>query len=270
MIGIYAGEGSTNSEQNVCIGAYTGRFSTGCLESLFIGTHAGYGAKGMEKAISIQTRVPDGFVNNNKRDFSWIQKTGIGVAVIGEEYAIDINNGVQGFMPHDGATLHIGRKLDDYGTVGAATIKSADIKSSALNLTPPTATKSALKLWLSPQTTGVSNQSKNLFETQYRSVGASTAPYAVANPIINQYGALRLPVATGISAHAAAEQRELIDYVGNIIPKGDGVVTMYQGIQGGSLGNIGTGLAICIKVVGQATHTWFRTGFSFEVPMQAG
>jgi hypothetical protein len=270
MIGYLAGYSSSNGTQNISIGDSTAYLSKNCTRCLFMGIAAGYESDGMKNAISIQTREPVGFGNANKRDFSWIQKTNLG-AVIGDQYAIDINNGVQGFMPHAGATLHIGRKLDDFGTAGAATIKSADIKSSALNLTPPTETKSALKLWLCPQTTALSNQSKNLFETQYRSVGASTAPYAVANPIINQYGMLRLPIARSISAHDAAEQRELIDYTGNIIPKGDGVVIMFQGGIGvGSLGYIGTGLAICLKLAGQATHTWFRTGFTFETPMQAG
>jgi hypothetical protein len=246
MIGPSAGAYSKDSEFNLYIGDYAGWSSTGCIQSLFIGMGAGYQAKGMLNAISIQSKqVLEFHTPPYKRDFSWIQKTGLGVAVAGEECAIDINNGIQGFMPHhDGTTLHIGRKLDDFGTTGAATIKSADIKSSALNLTPPTATKSALKLWLSPQTTALSNQSKNLFETQYRSVGASTAPYAVANPIINQYGALRLPLATGLTGNAGAA--ELIGNGGHNVPKGEGVVALYQ------IYNVGTGIAMCIGT------TWVR------------
>ena len=244
MIGFGTGSNSWNGSQNISIGDSTGSNSKDCTRSLFMGIAAGYEADGMKNAISIQTREPIGFGNNNKRDFSWIEKTGLGVAVTGEQYAIDINNGVQGFIPYAGATLHIGRKLDDYGTAGAATIKSADIKASALNLTPPTGTKSALKLWLCPSTTGVSNQSKNLFETQYRSVGASTAPYANANPIINQYGALRLPLATVVTGSVGAA--ELTGNGGQIIPKGEGVVALYQ------ITGVGTGIAMCIGT------TWYR------------
>ena len=232
MIGYYAGSNSLNGSQNISIGDSTGKDSKNCKLSLFMGIQAGYEANGMKNAISIQTREVEGFGNNNKRDFSWIQKNGF-VAVTGEQYAIDINNGVQGFMPYAGATLHIGRRLDDFGTAGAATIKSADIKNSALNLTPPMTNKSALKLWLCPSTTGVSNQSKNLFETQYRSVGASTAPYANPNPIINEYGALRLPLAISSSAG------ELVDTNNNYIPKATGVVALLKSP------GLGTGIVMC-------------------------
>jgi hypothetical protein len=241
MIGWLAGAHSTDSQGNVYIGDNAGESSTSCTQSLFIGPAAGSQAHAMLNAISIQSRLVEGY---NKVDFSWIEKNVNEVALIGEQYAIDINNGVQGFMPYVGATLHIGRKLNDFGTAGAATIKSADIKNSALNLTPPTADKSALKLWLCPQTTALSNQSKNLFETQYRSVGASTAPYALANPIINEYGMLRLPLATGVIGSIGTAR--LVGNGGHDIPKVEGVVALYK------ITNVGTGIAMCIGT------TWHR------------
>jgi hypothetical protein len=109
---------------------------------------------------------------------------------------------------------------------------------------------------LYPENNDVSNQSKNLFETQYRnapSVSSSSAPYPVTNAIINQYGVLRLPLASGTQGTGAAA--ELIGNSNQIIPKGEGVVALYEIPHLGT--NNGSGIAVCLGSTATG-FTWYK------------
>jgi hypothetical protein len=227
MIGASAGLSGLASNSAVMIGAGAGLSSFDCDNSIFLGQTAGRNASGVKNSISIQS--------NLSQDFYWADPTGA-------PNLFSINDGIQGYVGN-AANLHIGRKLDTYASVGTAIVNWSNIKDSALNLTPPTAAKSALRLWGCPTIVAPNSnlnevtQSENLFETQYRPVGATkftpTTPYSTQNPIINQYGALRLPRATSSAAG------QLVDTAGNIIPKADGVVALYQ------ITDVGTGIVMC-------------------------
>jgi hypothetical protein len=234
----FSGSLSSNA---VMIGTQAGDRSYDCDNSVFIGVFAGRTASGIKNSISFQA--------NTGIDFYWANPTG-------QPNLIDINGCIQGHIPNIGASLHIGRKLDPHNTVGAATITATGILNSALNLTPTVQTRSALKLWLYPENNDVSNQSKNLFETQYRnapSVSSSSAPYPVTNAIINQYGVLRLPLASGTQGTGAAA--ELIGNSNQIIPKGEGVVALYEIPHLGT--NNGSGIAVCLGSTATG-FTWYK------------
>ena len=238
LVGNNVGFSGSLSNNAVMIGTQAGAYSYDCDHSVFIGVYAGRNASGIKNSISFQS--------NTGIDFYWANPTG-------QPNLLDINGCIQGHIPDVGASLHIGRKLDPHNTAGAATITATGILNSALNLTPTVQTRSALKLWLYPETTAVSNQSKNLFETQYRSVGASTAPYANPNPIINEYGALRLPLASGLMDTGAAA--ELIGNSNQIIPKGEGVVALYEIPHLGT--NNASGIAVCLGSTATG-FTWYK------------
>ena len=244
LLGSFAAFSGGASSNAVMIGTQAGDRSYDCDNSVFIGVYAGRSASGIKNSISFQA--------NTGVDFYWANPTG-------QPNIIDINGCIQGHIPNVGASLHIGRKLDPYNTAGAATITATGILNSALNLTPTLQTRSALKLWLYPESigAGVSNQSKNLFETQYRSAPSfgvlSSAPYPVTNAIINQYGVLRLPLASGTQGTGAAT--ELIGNSNQIIPKGEGVVALYEIPHLGT--NNGSGIAVCLGSTATG-FTWYK------------
>jgi hypothetical protein len=244
LIGSFAAFSGGASSNAVMIGTQAGDRSYDCDHSVFIGTYAGRIASGIKNSISFQA--------NTGIDFYWANP-------IGQPNLLDINGCIQGHIPNVGASLHIGRKLDPHNTAGAATITATGILNSALNLTSTTATRSALKLWLYPESigAGVSNQSKSLFETQYRSapsVGTSSAPYPFTNAVINQYGVLRLPLASGTDGNTGAAA-QLIGNNLQIIPKGEGVVALYQIPHLGT--NNASGIAVCLGSTATG-FTWYK------------
>jgi hypothetical protein len=240
MIGASAGLSGLASNSAVMIGASAGLASFDCDNSIFLGYTAGRNASGIKNSISIQS--------NLSQDFYWADPTGA-------PNLFSINDGIQGYVGN-AANLHIGRKLDSYSSAGTAIVNWDNIRYSALNITPPASNKAALRLWGCPTTVTVGdlintvNQQENLFETQYRfadtPANTPTVPYANSNTIINRFGALTLPFASGVSG--VEPNQQLMGNGNQAIPKAEGVVALYV------IPGVGTGIAICLGT----TPQWYK------------
>ena len=207
----------------VAIGTNAGRQTHLCDNSIFIGPYAGDQCKGMRNSISLSNRSAAA-----SRDFLFADDHDVSL--------LDIGLGIQGSIQDVGAHIHIGLKLDNYGTANGRDID--DIRgTSALTLTPVGQSEHALKLNLHPEdgNIGDSDQLNSLLRTEYRPLGAGgTTRYSQTNEIINNFGMLKLPIA--VSQIGSGPSAELVDQNGNIIPRANGTVCIYYSFAGGNDG----------------------------------
>lgn len=220
-----SGDSTSNLANNiVAIGTNAGRKTHLCDNSIFIGPYAGDQCKGMRNSISLSNRsVP------TSRDFLFADDHDVSL--------LDIGYGIQGSIQDVGAHIHVGLKLDNYGTANGRDLN--DIRgTSALTLTPVGESEFALKLNLHPEdgNIGDSDQSNSLLRTEYRpySLGATTK-YSTTNEIINKFGMLRIPKA--LTKTGSGSSTQLVDTGANEIPREDGTIAMYAST------TLGTGIA---------------------------
>ena len=226
--------GGHSSSNTVFIGRSAGRNTYNVDNSVFIGQNAGRGCYNTVRSIKISTSSTFG-----TRDFEWADTT--------DTDLLDIGGGIQGSIEPEGSYLHIGRKLDDFGTANG--IDVSDLRDvSALTITPSDNDRMGIMLKLHPQdgNFGVSDQSQSLLRTEYREYGSggTSQRNSTTNEIINKYGLLRLPKAVSSTGTGSATQ--LYDALGNEIARVDGVVTLYD------LGSNIQGLAVCIS------NVWYK------------
>jgi len=220
-----SGDSTSNLATNiVAIGTNAGRQTHLCDNSIFIGPYAGDQCKGMRNSISLSNRSASA-----SRDFLFADDHDVSL--------LDIGFGIQGSIQDVGAHIHVGLKLDNYGTANGRDL--SDIRgTSALTLTPVSEGEFALKLNLHPEdgNIGDSDQLNSLLRTEYRpySLGATTK-YSTTNEIINKFGMLRIPKA--LTKTGSGSSTQLVDAGSNEIPREDGTIAMY-----GST-TLGTGIA---------------------------
>lgn len=229
-----SGDSTSNLVTNiVAIGTNAGRQTHLCDNSIFIGPWAGDQCKGMRNSISLSNRSASA-----SRDFLFADDHDVSL--------LDIGFGIQGSVQDVGAHIHVGLKLDDYGTANGRDLN--DIRgTSALTLTPVGESEFALKINLHPEAgnIGDSDQVNSLLRTQYRpySLGATTT-YTNTNEIINKFGMLRIPLA--VSKTGSGSSTQLTDTATNEIPREDGVVAMYSST------TLGTGIAFV------SNNVWYK------------
>ncbi len=227
IIGWYAGDGMSGGSEPfpvrnlVAIGSEAGRNSYRCDNSIFIGPDAGLSRNETTNSIHLSNRTASS-------TFDWAGSS--------DNSLLDIGEGIQGSIQGEGSNIHIGLKLDNYGTANGRDLD--DIRGvSALTLTPIDDLEFALKLNLHPEDGNISDsdQRNSLLRTEYRpySLGATTK-YPETNEIINNFGMLKLPIAT--SQLGSGPTAELVDENGNIIPRANGTVCIFYGLSGGNDG----------------------------------
>lgn len=210
-LGFNAGSSGINIDRCVFIGAYAGSGANSTETSVFIGANAGMRREGANSFIvSIESDPPD----PSTYDADWSDQDDTGV--------IDIATAIQGQVTLNAGSpnetkLHIGRELDSVG----GTMDGGDITSSALNITPPSETNHALKLFLNPDTA----QSAGMVMSEYRDAGDSNNP-GVFQTVINNYGFLSVPIADGFIGGVASN----IDLTvgGTTIEKVEGAIVGWQ------------------------------------------